>query len=337
MASPHGHAPIATGSRFMLLTLTKDIRVLFVGGKGGVGKTSTSSALALAHAEAGRRVLLVSTDPAHNLGHLWESTLGDHPTRIFDEHPGFIDAVEIDPQRTVDRHLGAVGDMMELLLPERMHRHAKQHLSLAREAPGSHEAAVLERIADLVTEGLEQYDHVIFDTAPTGHTLRLLQLPEQLSAWTETLLKNRDRSERFGSAMRGLTSAKDTDPARGPEAQLRETLLTRRQRFETLRTILDDEHMTGFLIVLTPERIPVLETIELATSLGETNMRVVAMIANRRSPAESPGLLGERYLAETEHLSTLRETFSQAAVIEVPLMPREPLGIQGLRELNAYY
>src|SRR5690606_24575352 len=131
---------------------------------------------------------------------------------------------------------------------ERMHRYAQQHLNLAREAPGSHEAAVLERIADLVIEGLEHYDHVIFDTAPTGHTLRLLQLPEQLSAWTETLLKNRDRSERFGSAMRGLTSAKDADPVRGPEAQLRETLLKRRQRFEALRTVLGHDQMTGFVI-----------------------------------------------------------------------------------------
>src|SRR5690606_38953545 len=102
-------------------------------------------------------------------------------------------------------------------------------------------------------------------------------------------------------------------------------------------TVLGHDQMTGFVIVLTPERIPVLETIELATSLTETNMRVVAMVANRRSPAGSPGLLGERYFAETEHLGTLRETFPQTAVVEVPLMPREPLGLQGLRELNAYY
>lgn len=324
----------------MLLTVAGNARVLFVGGKGGVGKTSTSSALALTLADAGERVLLVSTDPAHNLGHLWDTRLGDTPTRLDTggstaTADGHIDAVEIDPQRTIDAHLASVQATMELLLPERMHRHARQHLSLAREAPGSHEAAVLERIADLVHLSLSSYDRVIFDTAPTGHTLRLLQLPAQLTGWTETLLMNRDRSERFSSALRGLASGRDEAPERSAEARLRSTLLQRKERFARLREVLADPAIAAFVIVLTPERIPVAETLELAASLTETNMTVNALVVNRRSPRGTGGLLEHRHHAETEHLKNLRAQLPHTPIVEVPLLAEEPVGVAGLRLLTA--
>lgn len=331
----------------MLLNLTRAHRVLFVGGKGGVGKTSVSSALALAHAEGGAKVLLVSTDPAHNLGHLWEQNLGDDPVRLHTAemgttdadttHAGFIDGVEIDPQRTVNRHLASVGEMMEQLLPERMHGHAKKHLELAREAPGSHEAAVLERIADLVNLGLESYDLVIFDTAPTGHTLRLLSLPGQLTGWTETLLTNRDRSERFSAALRGLATTKDEDPQRSADAQLRHTLVKRRKRFAQLQQTLTDSTLTGFVIVLTPERIPVLETLELAQSLRAAGIGVTALVANRRSPKHAGGLLADRHDMEQQHLARLTQAEPDIPLFEIPLLAEEPVGVAGLALITAQF
>lgn len=317
----------------MLLNLTHSSRVLFIGGKGGVGKTSTSSALALAHARQGERVLLVSTDPAHNLGHLWGRQLGDKPQRILSEEKGYVDAVEIDPAATVDAHLSKVQRMMELLLPERLHAHAAQHLALAREAPGSHESAVLERIAELVQLGTREYDRTIFDTAPTGHTLRLLQLPEQLTGWAETLLKNRDRSERFGQAMRSLTSSRDEAPTRSPEAQLRATLLRRKERFAFLRDTLQDRDRVGFVIVLTPERIPVQETLELAEALEQMRMPVLAFVANRCSPPDATGLLAQRATLEATHLNHLQGERPDIPLVRVPLMATEPLGAEGVTRL----
>lgn len=318
----------------MLLDATRTSRVLFVGGKGGVGKTSTSSALALAHAEEGDRVLLVSTDPAHNLGHLWDAQLSDEPLRLISTTAGHVDAIEIDPQRTVDAHLKTVQTTMELLLPERMHRHAKQHLSLAREAPGSHESAVLERIADLVHLGLDKYDRVIFDTAPTGHTLRLLQLPQQLTGWTETLLANRDRSERFSAALRGLASNRDEAPERDAETKLRQTLMRRKNRFHTLNEALKDHTVSGFVIVLTPERIPVAETLELAASLTETGMAINALVANRRSPEDEGDLLKNRHRVETGHLEVLRRALPEIPLVEIPLLREEPVGVAGVKLLT---
>lgn len=317
----------------MLLDRVRDRRVLFVGGKGGVGKTSVSSAIARARAAEGARVLVVSTDPAHNLGHLWGRAVGDEPVRLWVAGEGHVDGIEIDPQRTVDAHLSAVGDTMRRMLPERMQPHARRHLELAREAPGSHEAAVLERVADAVSLGLDEYDLVVFDTAPTGHTLRLMSLPEQLSGWTETLLSNRDRSERFASAMRGLASSRQNAAEGSGDAELRRILVARRERFARLRATITDASVTGFVIVCIAEPMPVAETIELAAALESIGVDLAALVINRISPSNAGQLLAERRALEEQQLRALAESLPGTPQVLVPLIAGALVGEPALDAL----
>ncbi|MCT2592357.1 ArsA family ATPase [Streptomyces sp. N2-109] len=323
----------------MLLDLITSRRVVFVGGKGGVGKTSIAAALALGRARAGARVLLVSTDPAHNLGHLWDRAVGDEPVRLAgpgDLAPGagagtagYVDGLEIDPERTVEQHLSVVAGTMRRLLPERMHAPATRHLELARQAPGTHESAVLERIAEAVELGEEAYDLVVFDTAPSGHTLRLLALPEQLTAWTETLLANRDRSERFGAALRGLGGDEETDR----DAELRRILVRRRNRFSRLREVVADPAQTRFVVVLTAELLPIAETMEVYEKLTGLGVDVAALVANRRSPADAGELLARRRGQEDEHLVRLRQQIPDVPLLDVPLLPGDLVGTEALAAL----
>jgi arsenite-transporting ATPase len=323
----------------VLLDLITSRRVVFVGGKGGVGKTSIAAALALGRAGAGARVLLVSTDPAHNLGHLWDRPVGDEPVRLAgpaDLAPragsvaaGHVDGLEIDPERTVERHLSAVAGTMRRLLPERMHAPAARHLELARQAPGTHESAVLERIAEAVELGEEAYDLVVFDTAPSGHTLRLLALPEQLTSWAEALLANRDRSERLGAALRGLGGGEETDR----DAQLRRILLRRRNRFARLREVVRDPARTGFVVVLTAEPLPIAETMEVYEKLTGLGVDVTALVANRRSPADAGELLAGRRGREDEHLARLRRRIPDVPLLDVPLLPGDLVGTEALAAL----
>ncbi|GAA1898823.1 TRC40/GET3/ArsA family transport-energizing ATPase [Streptomyces sodiiphilus] len=323
----------------MLLDLITSRKVVFVGGKGGVGKTSVAAALALGRAGAGARVLLVSTDPAHNLGHLWDRPIGDEPVRLAAPVPGAgdgaggcVDGLEIDPERTVEQHLSAVAATMRRLLPERMHAPAARHLELARQAPGTHESAVLERIAEAVELGEEAYDLVVFDTAPSGHTLRLLALPEQLTSWTETLLANRDRSERFGAAVRGLGGGgEETDR----DAELRRILVRRRNRFSRLREVVTDRAHTGFVIVLTAEPLPVAESVDVYEKLTGLGVDVAALVANRRSPADAGELLARRREREDEHLARLRRQVPDVPLVEVPLLPGDLVGAEALAALAA--
>lgn len=306
-------------------------RVLFVGGKGGVGKTSLASALALARARGGEKVLVVSTDPAHNLGHLWQREVGDQPSRLATLDDGVLDGVEIDPQATIRRHLAAVEQTMLRLLPEHQHGAARAHLDRARDAPGSHEAAVLERIADLAEFGQAEYDAVIFDTAPSGHTLRLLALPGQLAGWTETLLRNRDRSERFSAAMRGLTGRED--PEATAQAELRRTLQRRRDRFDALHAAIADPRRSGFVVVFTAEALPVAETLEVVDSLHRMRIDVAALIANRRSPSDAGELLRTRRAAEDAHMAYVRTRVPDGVMLEVPLVSGELTGAEALGRL----
>jgi arsenite/tail-anchored protein-transporting ATPase len=330
----------------MLLELAAARRVLFVGGKGGVGKTAVASATALAQARAGRRVLVVSTDPAHNLGHLWERPVGDRITPLArDLGGGALDGIEVDPVATTDAHLAAVGATIRRLMPEHLAAEVDKHMELARDSPGTHESAVLERIAELVDTGLDDYDLIVFDTAPSGHTARLMALPEIMSAWTEGLLRRRGRAEKFGAALRGLEdrdaagesivgTGRPRDPREERDLEIRRILLRRRERFEALREVLVDAERCSFVIVLAAERLPVLETVELHEQLVRAGVHVGALVLNKRSPADAGDFLAERRALEEVHVATLRGALPGVPLLQVPLLPGDVVGQEALERFG---
>ena len=159
-----------------------------------------AAALALVAAERDRHCLLVSTDPAHSLADLFGRPIGHRVTAL----TAALWALEIDPDRQADEHLETVKAHMRRLVHPRSFDEIDRQLDLARHAPGTMEAAILERVAEVMALAGDQYDQVIFDTAPTGHTVRLLSLPQVMAAWMDGLLGHRKRSARLGSALRHL-------------------------------------------------------------------------------------------------------------------------------------
>ncbi len=291
-----------------------DAPVMFFGGKGGVGKTTVSAATAVRLAARGRRVLLVSTDPAHNLGHIWGQSLLDAPLTLEPR----LDAIELDPAAITAQHLRAVGESMRAMMPERLHGEVDKHLEMSRHSPGMHEAALLERIADLV--GASDYDHLIFDTAPSGHTSRLMALPELMAAYTDGLLERRDKSDKFSELVRGMGGAGSGSPVDRRNQQIRSTLLKRRRKFEHLRSVLTDPAQCVFHIVLTAERLPVMESMEFYEELTSHGVHVGGAVVNQRTPDEAGEFLAQRRRVEDDALALLD---LPVPVHELPWLPGE--------------
>ncbi len=323
----------------MLLDLARSKKILFFGGKGGVGKTTVSAATAIARANEGARVLLVSTDPAHNLGHLFDRPIGAQAVRI----TAGLDALELDPKSTVEAHMREVSSALYQLMPANQHGEIDKHMSLSRDAPGMQEAALLERIAEVVETGVEEYDLVIFDTAPSGHTTRLMVLPQMMSAWTEGLIQRREKADRFADIVRGLGSDSSMEDKtiggadqeeKQRESKIRQILLRRRNKFVHLRDKIADPDLTSFVIVLAAERLPVLETIELHEQLQQTGISVDCLVVNKRAPANAGEFLDERRAQEEIHLQTLADALPDVTRQDLHLLAHDIVGLTAVEELS---
>ena len=323
----------------MLLDLARSKKILFFGGKGGVGKTTVSAATAIARANEGTRVLLVSTDPAHNLGHLFDRPIGAQAVRI----TAGLDALELDPKSTVEAHMREVSSALYQLMPANQHGEIDKHMSLSRDAPGMQEAALLERIAEVVETGVEEYDLVIFDTAPSGHTARLMVLPQMMSAWTEGLIQRREKADRFADIVRGLGSDSSMEDKtiggadqeeKQRESKIRQILLRRRNKFVHLRDKIADPDLTSFVIVLAAERLPVLETIELHEQLQQTGISVDCLVVNKRAPANAGEFLDERRAQEEIHLQTLADALPDVTRQDLHLLAHDIVGLTAVEELS---
>ncbi len=210
-------------------------RFLFFTGKGGVGKTSIACATAIRLADAGRKVLLVSTDPASNVGQVFGINIGNQITAI-PSVPGLA-ALEIDPQAAAQDYRDRIVGPVRGILPETVVKGIEEQLSGACTT----EIAAFDEFTALLTDSTLtiDYAHIIFDTAPTGHTIRLLQLPGAWSGFLEAgkgdasclgplagLEKQRDQ---YKAAVDALANAKRTRlilVARAQLATLREVART---------------------------------------------------------------------------------------------------------------
>lgn len=297
-------------------------RLIFFGGKGGVGKTTCASAFALQLAQTGHRVLVISTDPAHSLGDLWQQKLGAEPVELLEN----LDALELNAERALERYMSEVRKNLQDLASPEVREAALRQADLAASSPGAEEAALLDELVRLTLEESPRYDHLIFDTAPTGHTLQLLQLPEAMRTWTEGLLSRRKESLDTSLAARGQDNP--------PEDRAASILERRRDRYAAMRDCLLDRKRTRFVPVLNPDRLSLEETRRMVKTLGEVGVRVDTLIINRVLPDDADGdFAARRRDNETRHLEAISRAFPKLNQIRLPLGTTDVSREQGLKPL----
>ncbi|MDB2244807.1 TRC40/GET3/ArsA family transport-energizing ATPase [Halorubrum ezzemoulense] len=258
------------------------------GGKGGVGKTTMAAATGLASAAGGVRTLVVSTDPAHSLSDTYETEIPAEPARIREDVPLY--AAEIDPDAAVDEGmfgadgdplggLGEMGDAMGGMGGEGPMGGAEGEDGeglgglLGGTMPGADEAAAMRQLLEYLDD--PRFDRVVVDTAPTGHTLRLLQLPEIMDSMLGRVMKLRQRFSGMMDGIKGMFGGGGDDP--DPSADLEEL----RERIERLRAVLRDPAKTDFRVVMIPEEMSVVESERLVARLDEFGIPVNTLVVNR--------------------------------------------------------
>lgn len=280
-------------------------KYLFFAGKGGVGKTSTACATAVYLADHGKRVLLVSTDPASNLQDVFSLALDRKGTEI-PQAPGLFVA-NLDPIKAAEEYRESVVAAYRGVLPEAAIENMREQLS----GSCTTEIAAFNEFSSFLTDEAlnRRYDHIIFDTAPTGHTLRLLQLP---SAWSGFI----EQSKHGASCLGQLSGLAD-----------------KRKLYETAVRTLSDGGKTTLLLVARLEETPLKEAERAAEELRGLGILRQVLILNAVAPPGDDAVSAALYEKQRQALAQMPEGLRRMDSYEIPLRAYNITGIAHVRDM----
>ena len=300
------------------------MRFVFFGGKGGVGKTTCAAAAAVRAASEGQRVLIVSTDPAHSLGDALDLELSSEPRRVKEVAGGELWAGELDADKALTRWLKTKEEAIRTIADRGTYldeEDVDRFMSLS--FPGVDELVGLIELLRLARQ--RDYDQVVVDTAPTGHTLRLLEMPDTLERLGEVLdqmhEKHRFLASSLGGAWRGdfadAVIAEISEEARG------------------LHELLSDHARTAFTWVTLPEELSVREAERGVAEVEERGVLVDVIVVNRVWPVPDRAcpLCSPRVDAEQEQKEKIAEAFEGKTILEAPARIAEPREVTELHAL----
>ncbi len=291
-----------------------------MGGKGGVGKTTCAAALAVAAADQRVRTLVISTDPAPSLADAFRRPLSDAPRRISPS----LQAVEVDAHRALDRWLATRRATLERVVLRGTWLDEEDVARLLRlSLPGIDELAALLEISRFGRTG--DFDLIVVDTAPTGHTLRMLSMPDTLLAVSGVFDRMQDKHRVMVEALRGAWRPE-------PDDRLIEDMA---QEARELAALLRDPERTAMTWVTLPEPMAVEETADAVAALDAQGIRVADIILNRVTPPppSSCRWCQARRAFEAGAIEALRKRFRGIPLRAIQTQDHEPRGVQALRKV----
>ncbi len=341
----------------------KDLKYLFLGGKGGVGKTISASAISIELSKHNERVLVVSTDPAHSLSDCFDQDLSGGEPVLIDGVKGHLYGMELDAEKGMEtfKEMSAMGmenpaagfpgmpgfgptgttdpttgEPQEGTTPPGG-MNFQDALGLGADLmgsdsvpPGSDEAFAFGKMLELIESS--EFDMVIFDTAPTGHTLRLLSLPDYLDSFVGRMLKMRMRFGNLFKSLKGFFGGGGAGEGEDNSVQMLESL---KKTITKARIELADDQRTEFIPVTIPTLMALYETERLINSLIEYGIPVENLIVNQLMPDNKKcKFCAKRFDIQEKTMLTLKQYFGKYNFVEVPMVPQEIRGIEQLEILG---
>jgi len=348
-----------------------DLKFIFVGGKGGVGKTTSSSAIAtLLSQHCNRRVLLVSTDPAHSLSDAFRCDFTNEPTS-----PGVsnLEVMEIDPSETMEKELGRWAELAKDIAGDGDEGNMAEKIGQFQEwlsgIPGIDEATALSSAIRHIESN--KYDLIVFDTAPTGHTLKLLGMPDILQAGIEKLQGWQSTLWGYVDALKVMGGSNASKARLDAKSEVASMLENYKRGIQKVALMLQDQRRTRFVVVCIAEYLSVSETRRLLVELKKNRVRASHVVVNQlvvdsaltkdelvelEALAEIGSLaVKQDLLSKTVHacrLTTARKAIQEKylsqlkafpetqeildGICEVPLLAEEVTGNDALRRFAQY-
>ena len=310
----------------MLGLKKRETQFYLFGGKGGVGKTSMAAATALHFANKGKKTLIISTDPAHSLSDSFETKIGGEIRKIKKN----LYSVEIDPKK-------AMAEYKEKITPHMEKMDFLKGLGLedtfdfAGNTPGIDEMAAFDKFLQYMQS--RDYDVIIFDTAPTGHTLRFLSLPDILDSWVGKMISIRLKFSGIINTFRKILPF--GEPEENEKKLGTEQLDAIKERIEVARKILSDRERTHFNLVMIPEAMSTYESERSLKILNEYGIPVETIIVNQIIPKNDKcPFCREKRRIQQERLNDIRKRFNGYKILCVPLHKEEVKGFDMLEKVG---
>jgi len=306
------------------LTEHPDMKYVFFGGKGGVGKTVLAGASALWLARQGKRTLLASTNPVHSLTSMLDQDVFGAPTLV--EGVDNFYAYEIDTKDTIEKSKVEIRDKISWFLRfADIKTRADEFVESATMNPAFEESAMFENMIDLMFE--DKYEAYVFDTAPTANARRLLGMSSVYAMWVNKMLKSREEAKSLRELLSYSKKKQEKDP-------LLEYLLQFQKRMGRAKDLLTDDQKTAFFFVTLPEALPIAVIKRFIAWFRDFGIPVGGVVVNMKIEEatvgeDAPEFVKNRVKMQEEYMAEIWRSFPDVRAI-VPLFETEVRGVEML-------
>ncbi|HBY97316.1 MAG: ArsA family ATPase [Ardenticatenaceae bacterium] len=303
-----------------------NLKYVFFGGKGGVGKTVMAGAAASGFGRQGKRTLLASTNPVHSLTSLLDQDVFGRAVPV-NGVPNLW-ANEIDTKETIERSKKEIREKIDYFLKfAEIRTKADEFVETATLNPAFEESAMFENMLDLIFA--DEYDVYVFDTAPTANARRLLGMSDVYGMWVNKMVQSREEAKSLRELLSYSKKKEEKDP-------LMDYLLNLRGRLERAKALLTDEAKTAFFFVTLPEALPIAVIRRFISWFDEFGIPVggvlVNMVIDKASvSADAPDFVKNRVAMQTEYMKQIEDQFEGMVRAVIPLFETEVRGVEMLR------